>query len=156
LARHGDRVCGGGFRCRRDRRSWFNARSAYRRRGRRVDPRAFDRIFSRIGGDRDLRHCDRGIDPPSGGAVREGAGMKAPLMVAVAGTAAFVLLPFILPPYYIGLMIPFFGYAIALLGFNLLFGYTGLLSFGHAMFLGIGAYGAAVMTGLGVKSFEVV
>ena len=42
-----------------------------------------------------------------------------------------------------GLMIPFFGYAIALLGFNLLFGYTGLLSFGHAMFLGVGAYGAA-------------
>jgi len=27
--------------------------------------------------------------------------------------------------------------------FNLLFGYTGLLSFGHAMFYGIGAYGAA-------------
>jgi len=53
-------------------------------------------------------------------------------------------------------MIPFFGYAIALLGFNLLFGYTGLLSFGHAMFLGIGAYGAAVMTGLGFKSFELV
>jgi branched-chain amino acid transport system permease protein len=53
-------------------------------------------------------------------------------------------------------MIPFFGYAIALLGFNLLFGYTGLLSFGHAMFLGVGAYGAAVMTGLGFKSFELV
>ena len=72
------------------------------------------------------------------------------------GTVAFALLPFIVPPYYVGLMIPFFGYAIALLGFNLLFGYTGLLSFGHAMFLGIGAYGAAVMTGLGIKSFELV
>jgi branched-chain amino acid transport system permease protein len=54
-------------------------------------------------------------------------------------------------------MIPFFGYAIALLGFNLLFGYTGLLSFGHAMFLGFGAYGAAVMAGvLGIKSFDAV
>lgn len=73
--------------------------------------------------------------------------MKAPLVVAVAGTVAFALLPLMVPPYYLGLMIPFFGYAIALLGFNLLFGYTGLLSFGHAMFLGIGAYGAAVMTG---------
>ena len=82
--------------------------------------------------------------------------MKAPLVVAVAGTVAFALLPLMVPPYYLGLMIPFFGYAIALLGFNLLFGYTGLLSFGHAMFLGIGAYGAAVMTGLGVKSFELV
>jgi len=82
--------------------------------------------------------------------------MRAPFVVAAAGTVAFVMLPFIVPPYYLGLMIPFFGYAIALLGFNLLFGYTGLLSFGHAMFLGIGAYGAAVMTGLGVKSFELV
>src|SRR5262249_38715813 len=50
---------------------------------------------------------------------------------------------------------PFYGYAIALLGFNLLFGYAGLLSFGHAMFLGIGAYGAAIMSSkLGVRSFE--
>ena len=77
-------------------------------------------------------------------------------LVALAGTAVLALLPFVVPPYYVGLMIPFFGYAIALLGFNLLFGYTGLLSFGHAMFLGIGAYGAAVMTGLGFKSFELV
>jgi branched-chain amino acid transport system permease protein len=53
--------------------------------------------------------------------------------------------------------VPFFGYAIALIGFNLLFGYTGLLSFGHAMFLGFGAYGAAVVAGVfGIKSFEVV
>ncbi|MGB7014156.1 MAG: branched-chain amino acid ABC transporter permease [Pseudolabrys sp.] len=72
-------------------------------------------------------------------------------------TAVLALLPSVLPPYYVGLMIPFFGYAIALLGFNLLFGYTGLLSFGHAMFLGFGAYGAAVMSGVfGVKSFELV
>jgi branched-chain amino acid transport system permease protein len=67
------------------------------------------------------------------------------------------LLPQVVPPYYVGLMIPFYGYAIALLGFNLLFGYTGLLSFGHAMFLGIGAYGAAVMSSVfGVTSFELV
>ena len=82
--------------------------------------------------------------------------MRAPLLVALVGAVAFALLPLIVPPYYVGLMIPFFGYAIALLGFNLLFGYTGLLSFGHAMFLGMGAYGAAVMTGLGIKSFELV
>ena len=77
--------------------------------------------------------------------------------LALVGTVALALLPFIVPPYYVGLMIPFFGYAIALLGFNLLFGYAGLLSFGHAMFLGVGAYGAAVMAGvLGIKSFELV
>ena len=78
-------------------------------------------------------------------------------LTALIATVALSLLPLVLPPYYVGLMIPFFGYAIALLGFNLLFGYTGLLSFGHAMFLGFGAYGAAVMSGVfGVKSFELV
>jgi branched-chain amino acid transport system permease protein len=78
-------------------------------------------------------------------------------IIIVAGTIAFVLLPLVAPSYYASLMIPFFGYAIALLGFNLLFGYTGLLSFGHAMFLGFGAYGAAVLAGvLGIKSFEAV
>lgn len=79
------------------------------------------------------------------------------LIAALGGAIALALLPFVAPPYYVGLMIPFYGYAVALLGFNLLFGYTGLLSFGHAMFLGVGAYGAAVMAGvIGVRSFEAV
>jgi branched-chain amino acid transport system permease protein len=83
--------------------------------------------------------------------------LSAAAIVAVCGTAALAVLPLAVPPYYTGLMIPFYGYAIALLGFNLLFGYAGLLSFGHAMFLGVGAYGAAILSGvLGVKSFELV
>jgi branched-chain amino acid transport system permease protein len=83
--------------------------------------------------------------------------LSAAAIVAGCGTTALALLPLAVPPYYTGLMIPFYGYAIALLGFNLLFGYTGLLSFGHAMFLGVGAYGAAILSGvLGVKSFELV
>ena len=76
---------------------------------------------------------------------------------AAAGTLGLLLLPLMAPPYYVALMVPFFAYAIALLGFNLLFGYTGLLSFGHAMFLAGGAYGAAVLAGvLGIQSFEAV
>ena len=60
-------------------------------------------------------------------------------------------------PYYVTLVLPAFAYAIALLGFNLLFGYTGLLSFGHALFVAVGAYGAAVLSSkLGVKSLELV
>jgi len=78
-------------------------------------------------------------------------------LVALAGTAALALVPALAPAYYATLMVPFFAYAIALLGFNLLFGKAGLLSFGHAMFLGLGAYGAAVMAGvLHVHSFEAV
>jgi len=83
---------------------------------------------------------------------------RSPLaLVALTGAICLALLPLWAPAYYASLMIPFFGYAIALLGFNLLFGYTGLLSFGHAMFLGFGAYGAAVLAGtFGIKSFEIV
>lgn len=67
------------------------------------------------------------------------------------------MVPLVAPPFYANLLVPFFGYSIALLGFNLLFGYAGLLSFGHAMFLGLGAYGAAVIAGVfGIRHFEIV
>ncbi|HET7729801.1 MAG TPA: branched-chain amino acid ABC transporter permease [Usitatibacter sp.] len=76
------------------------------------------------------------------------------VLAAVAVLAAF---PKLAQPYYVTLVLPAFAYGIALLGFNLLFGYTGLLSFGHALFVAVGAYGAAVLSSkLGVKSFEVV
>jgi branched-chain amino acid transport system permease protein len=79
------------------------------------------------------------------------------LAFIIAAVVALGLVPVLAPPFYANLLIPFYGYAIALLGFNLLFGYAGLLSFGHAMFLGLGAYGAAVIAGVwGIKEFEVV
>lgn len=75
----------------------------------------------------------------------------------VLGLGGLALVPVLAPPFYANLLVPFFGYAIALLGFNLLFGYAGLLSFGHAMFIGLGAYGAAVVAGvLRIGHFEVV
>jgi branched-chain amino acid transport system permease protein len=46
--------------------------------------------------------------------------------------------------------------AIAALGFNLLLGYTGLLSFGHSAYFGVGAYSVAFMVqDLGIHSMEV-
>ena len=72
-------------------------------------------------------------------------------------TVLLALVPTFAEPYYVTLVIPAFAYAIALLGFNLLFGYTGLLSFGHALFVAIGAYGAAVLSSrMGIHSFELV
>jgi branched-chain amino acid transport system permease protein len=79
------------------------------------------------------------------------------LLLITAALVALGLVPVLAPPYFANLLIPFYGYAIALLGFNLLFGYAGLLSFGHALFLGVGAYGAAVIAGVwGIRQFEVV
>jgi branched-chain amino acid transport system permease protein len=79
------------------------------------------------------------------------------LWVLLALIGVMALLPLEASPYALLLMLPFIGYSIALLGFNLLFGTTGLLSFGHALFLGVGAYTAAVLTSkLGMLSFELI
>jgi len=79
-----------------------------------------------------------------------------PAMLAAVGIAA-VLMPLLAPLYYVTLMLPFMAYGVVLLGFNLLFGYTGLVSFGHALFIGIGAYtGAVLTTHLGIRQMEVI
>jgi branched-chain amino acid transport system permease protein len=79
------------------------------------------------------------------------------LWVLFALIAVMALLPLVASPYALLLMLPFVGYGIALLGFNLLFGTTGLLSFGHALFLGVGAYAAAALTSkFGILSFEII
>ncbi|MBS1250578.1 MAG: hypothetical protein MAG431_02172 [Chloroflexi bacterium] len=51
--------------------------------------------------------------------------------------------------FYQGLAIEIFILAVFALSYDLLFGFTGLLSFGHAMFFGVGAY----LTGIMLKSF---
>jgi branched-chain amino acid transport system permease protein len=77
-------------------------------------------------------------------------------LIAAAAVAAAVA-PYVLGPYYTVLLLPFFGYSIALLGLNLLLGYTGLLSFGHALFVALGAYTVAALTSVfGILWFEVI
>jgi branched-chain amino acid transport system permease protein len=97
------------------------------------------------------------IDIGSGAAVRRTAPRLNGLSVLLLLIAVMALLPLITSPYALVLMLPFVGYGIALLGFNLLFGGTGLLSFGHALFLGVGAYTAAALTSkFGILSFELL
>jgi branched-chain amino acid transport system permease protein len=58
-------------------------------------------------------------------------------------TLAFlVIFPWIIP--YEALAVNILVLGLYALGFNLVFGYTGLLSFGHAAFLGAGAYGCGI------------
>jgi len=57
----------------------------------------------------------------------------------VAAVIAFLLVfPLLMPYHALAINILLFG--LFAVGFNLLFGYTGLLSFGHAAFLGVGSY----------------
>ena len=61
----------------------------------------------------------------------------------MAASLLFLLIfPFLMPYETLAINILIFGlYAV---GFNLLFGYTGMLSFGHAAFLGVGSYLAGI------------
>jgi branched-chain amino acid transport system permease protein len=64
----------------------------------------------------------------------------------VAAVAALVaLLPLVLPsPFYFRIAALVFIFALAVLGLNLLMGFAGQVSLGHAGFFGIGAYAVAV------------
>jgi branched-chain amino acid transport system permease protein len=78
-------------------------------------------------------------------------------VVVAAAVAAAAAVPLLGRDYYATLMLPFFGYSVALLGLNLLFGTTGLLSFGGALFVAVGGYTAAYLgTALRVRSLEVI
>jgi len=60
--------------------------------------------------------------------------------------AVLVVLPFVLPnSFYVDLAIRMAINAVIVLGLNLLIGFAGQISLGHAGFLGIGAYATAVM-----------
>jgi len=57
---------------------------------------------------------------------------------------ALVIYPKVFGIYYTNVFISFAIFALFAVSYNLLLGYTGLLSFGHAMFFGVGAYGTAL------------
>ena len=65
---------------------------------------------------------------------------------AILGTVlvlALFLLPWVAGKYPVYLTMQILILAVFSIGFNLLFGYTGLLSFGQAGFFAVGAYGCA-------------
>lgn len=54
------------------------------------------------------------------------------------------LLQFVLPAYHHANVARIMVYAVLAMGYNVLLGYTGLMSLGHAMFFAAGAYGAGI------------
>ncbi|TIX36994.1 MAG: branched-chain amino acid ABC transporter permease, partial [Mesorhizobium sp.] len=58
--------------------------------------------------------------------------------------ALFFALSFVLPEYHHGLLARIMVLAVFAIGYNMLFGYVGLLSLGHAMFFSAGLYGAGL------------
>lgn len=62
-------------------------------------------------------------------------------IVIIAALAASF---FILPDYHVGVLARVMVLAVYAIGYNMLFGYTGLLSLGHALFFSAGMYGFAL------------
>jgi branched-chain amino acid transport system permease protein len=69
------------------------------------------------------------------------------ILLTIAFVLAAVILPvFIKAPYQIHILILIIIWAIIGTAWNLLSGYAGQVSFGHAAFFGVGAYSAGIMT----------
>ncbi len=81
-----------------------------------------------------------------------GLGAAAVALAAMAGMA----LPFVLQAlgmdFYLSLASRIVVYAIAATSLNLVLGYGGLVSFGHAAFVGLGAYTTGILVSEGVQS----
>ena len=76
----------------------------------------------------------------------------------VLGLAALGLFPVLVPnPYYVHLVETILIYAILLFGLDIVVGYTGQVSLGHAGLFGVGSYTAgALFFKLGVPFFLAV
>ncbi len=68
---------------------------------------------------------------------------KVTLMVATACVVALCFAPLVLDAYYLTLFIQVSYLGIAALGLNILVGFTGQISLGHAAFFGFGAFASA-------------
>lgn len=74
-----------------------------------------------------------------------------PALVVFAALAALPLTPW-MSPYYLLLAFDALLFGAVAMSLDLLMGYTGLVSFGHAAFFGLGAYATAVLLERGVLS----
>lgn len=68
------------------------------------------------------------------------------MLAGVAGLLALTAPFWLTNPYYLHVLIMAGIFAVLSLSLNLLLGYTGQLSLGHAAFFGIGAYASALLT----------
>ncbi len=78
------------------------------------------------------------------------------LFVLIVGLALIAAVPFIAAffeqPFYVDLLRRVMIFAIAALSLNLILGYGGMVSFGHAAYLGIGGYAVAILAQYGIDN----
>lgn len=65
--------------------------------------------------------------------------------LVVAGVVLVVILPHVVPVMQVSMLTEIAFFSLFAVSYNMLFGYAGLLSFGHAAYFGIGAYTVALV-----------
>ena len=65
--------------------------------------------------------------------------------VSVVGILVLLLLPHFLSTYYLGLIIQMMIFALFAMSLDLLIGYTGMASLGHAAYFGVAAYATGLL-----------
>jgi branched-chain amino acid transport system permease protein len=68
-----------------------------------------------------------------------------PLAARIALAAALLLMPLVFPHFYLLLATEVLIMGLFAIAFNLLLGYAGMVSFGHAAFYGLGAYACGLL-----------
>ncbi len=137
------------------RRHHRRARLAARHGGRGPPDRRFGRRHLGVllaDAGQDHRHAAgrHGAGLPAAGPVRHGLAMREDsgpgkaIALHAAVIALLFALNFVLPEYHHGVLARVMVLAVFAMGYNLLFGYVGLLSLGHAMFFAAGLYGAGL------------
>ena len=71
--------------------------------------------------------------------------MNRDAMLALGGAVALAALPFAISDFWIFIAIEVLAFSLYAVSFNVLLGYGGMLSFGHAAFFGVGAYAGALL-----------
>jgi branched-chain amino acid transport system permease protein len=85
------------------------------------------------------------LRPPAGAAPRKRSDLKRLGIFAGIALVVIAIGPYVLPMYMVNGLIRAFLYAAVALTVDVLWGYTGILTFGQSAFFGIGAYAAGLM-----------
>lgn len=70
---------------------------------------------------------------------------RAHLSILLLGFLGFAIIPFVAEDFYIDLFARIMIFAIAAISLDLILGYGGMISFGHAAYLGLGGYAVAIL-----------
>ncbi|MGB7099510.1 MAG: branched-chain amino acid ABC transporter permease, partial [Xanthobacteraceae bacterium] len=74
------------------------------------------------------------------------------LLAAILAAVAVLAVPAFTNVYVVGFLTRVVAYAIIAVSLDLLLGYVGLVSFGHAAYVGIGAYGTGMLVLSGITN----